>query len=130
MSQKSLQIFYKDKLCGLLTRHESGEFSFRYDTEYLNSGEPGISLSLPLSDQTYESERFFPFFDGLIPEGWLLNFSAQYLKLDAFRDRFELFEKLCFDCIGAVHVEKAEDFEKNRPISAFEEGGRNFSSKR
>ncbi|MCW3081692.1 HipA N-terminal domain-containing protein [Segetibacter sp.] len=32
-----------------------------------------VSLTLPLKDQPYTSNVMFPFFDGLIPEGWLLD---------------------------------------------------------
>ncbi len=47
---------------------------FVYDYQYLESSNPKpVSLTLPLQKTAYESKILFPFFDGLIPEGWLLN---------------------------------------------------------
>jgi serine/threonine-protein kinase HipA len=49
----------------------------------------------------------FPFFDGLIPEGWLLVIAQKTWKVDA-RDRMGLLLTVCRDPIGAVHVEPAD----------------------
>ena len=40
-----------------------------------------VSLSLPLREEPYVDKRLFPFFDGLIPEGWLLEIAAQTWRL-------------------------------------------------
>jgi serine/threonine-protein kinase HipA len=45
----------------------------------------------------------FPFFDGLIPEGWLLNIAESSWKINQ-RDRMSLLLACCKDCIGAVSV--------------------------
>jgi len=45
----------------------------------------------------------FAFFDGLIPEGWLLELGIRNWKLDP-RDRFGLLAAFCRDTIGAVGV--------------------------
>jgi serine/threonine-protein kinase HipA len=45
----------------------------------------------------------FPFFDGLIPEGWLLNIAQEHWKIDP-RDRMALLVACCKDCIGVVSV--------------------------
>ena len=47
----------------------------------------------------------FPFFDGLIPEGWLLDIAQKNWKLNP-RDRMEILLKTCHDCIGAVSIEE------------------------
>ena len=67
---KSAKIFMYDRYAGILTENENG-FSFVYDTEYLQQtdAEP-ISLTMPLREEPYEDKVLFPFFDGLIPEGW------------------------------------------------------------
>jgi serine/threonine-protein kinase HipA len=49
----------------------------------------------------------FPFFDGLIPEGWLLSVALDNWKLDA-KDRMGLLGVACRDTIGAVALEKME----------------------
>ena len=95
-----------DKLAGILTEDENG-FHFRYDKAYLEDKKAqAISLSLPLTGEEYQSNIMFPFFDGLIPEGWLLDIAQKNWKLDP-RDRMEILLKTCHDCIGAVSIVKA-----------------------
>ncbi|MCB0537613.1 MAG: HipA N-terminal domain-containing protein, partial [Bacteroidetes bacterium] len=98
---KKAKVYMYDKLAGVLTEDENG-FHFGYDQLYLKSesAEP-ISLTLPLSDKEYESNVMFPFFDGLIPEGWLLEIAQKNWKLNP-RDRMEILLKTCHDCVGAV----------------------------
>jgi serine/threonine-protein kinase HipA len=60
-------------------------------------------LTLPLKEQPYTSKILFPFFDGLIPEGWLLDIAQNNWKLNP-RDRMGLLMACCKDCIGAVSV--------------------------
>lgn len=66
-------IYRKEKLAGTLTE-DNGKYTFCYDTAYLASPSAvAISLTLPLQKEPYSSPILFPFFDGLIPEGWLLD---------------------------------------------------------
>lgn len=101
-------VFYGNDLAGTLIRTDTG-YEFGYDKEYLQRNAPKpISLTLPLSDQIYKSNILFPFFDGLIPEGWLLNLAREHWNLKS-TDRFELLATLCRDTIGAVTVIGEED---------------------
>ncbi|MEL1245741.1 HipA N-terminal domain-containing protein [Flavobacterium sp. DGU11] len=100
---RQAQIFYKDALAGILTENEDG-YTFQYDEGYLkNSNSKPVSLTLPLQVKPYESKILFPFFDGLIPEGWLLDIAVTNWKISV-RDRFGLLLTLCKDCIGCVSV--------------------------
>jgi serine/threonine-protein kinase HipA len=92
-----------DSTAGWLVEDENG-YHFNYDSSYLNSSnhEP-IILTLPLKEQPYTSKILFPFFDGLIPEGWLLDIAQNNWKLNP-RDRMGLLMACCKDCIGAVSV--------------------------
>ena len=73
---KRANIYFKEKLAGILTETDSG-YEFKYLNEYLESDNPQpISKTFPLSDKEYNSNILFPFFDGLIPEGWLLDVSV------------------------------------------------------
>ncbi len=95
---------------GWLTQDENG-YHFVYDKEYITSpGARPVSLTLPLQEAAYTSKVLFPFFDGLIPEGWLLDIAEKNWKLNP-RDRMGLLLACCKDCIGAVSVEeiKAEE---------------------
>jgi serine/threonine-protein kinase HipA len=49
----------------------------------------------------------FPFFDGLIPEGWLLLVALDNWKLDS-KDPMGLLNVACRDTIGAVTLENME----------------------
>lgn len=100
---KTANVFYQERLAGKLAELEEG-YQFTYETSYLESPDAyPISLTLPLAKEPYESKTLFSFFDGLIPEGWLLDIATTYWKLD-YQDRFELLLKLCGDTIGAVSI--------------------------
>ncbi|MHA4811883.1 HipA N-terminal domain-containing protein [Flavitalea flava] len=101
MNKKGL-VYYEDQLAGIITENYDG-YSFAYDKEYIKAGGKPVSLTLPIANGTYGNKTLFPFFDGLIPEGWLLNLAADHWKLDRM-DRFALLLTLCRDCIGAVSV--------------------------
>lgn len=101
---KQAIVYLRDIKAGLLTEDETG-YMFLYDTEFLASEQAeAISLTLPLSEKPYRDKVLFPFFDGLIPEGWLLDIAEKNWKIDA-RDRMSLLLACCKDCIGAVGVE-------------------------
>ena len=77
---------------------------FLYDSGYLENREnEPVSLTLPKREEPYTSKIMFPFFDGLIPEGWLLEIAEKIWKIDA-RDRMGLLLACCRDCIGAVSI--------------------------
>lgn len=79
-------------------------YRFQYDPDYLQLTEAHpVSLTLPLTVKPYQSTILFPFFDGLIPEGWLLDIAERNWKLQA-NDRFGLLLACCQDCIGAVSI--------------------------
>ena len=100
------EVYYQEVLAGLLTEDEDG-YTFKYNELYLKSNYPPVSLTLPLRIEPYQSKTLFPFFDGLIPEGWLLNIVVQNWKLNP-RDRMGLLLTVCQDCLGAVSIRKAD----------------------
>lgn len=105
---RQAQVFYKEILAGIISESDEG-FVFQYDEVYLNNiDSKPISLTLPLQQKAFKSQILFAFFDGLIPEGWLLNIALNNWKLNA-RDRFGLLLILCKDCIGCVSVLPKED---------------------
>lgn len=102
---RKAKVYMHNDLAGFLTETTDG-YSFTYDSDYLTgSGSKPVSLTLPLQDKTYTSKVMFSFFDGLIPEGWLLEIAEKNWKLNA-RDRMGLLLACCRDCIGAVSVEE------------------------
>ena len=96
-------VYVRNVFAGVLLETDSG-YSFSYDDEYLRSSNAApVSLTLPLSNEPYTSGTLFSFFDGLIPEGWLLGIVSRNWKIDQ-NDRFGLLLVACKDGIGNVSV--------------------------
>ncbi len=106
-SYRTAYIYVRDIYAGILRETDDG-YSFAYDEEYLKRMDASsVSLTLPLSKDEYHSKTLFSFFDGLIPEGWLLNVVKRNWKLD-IRDRFGILLVACKDSIGNVTVLEAK----------------------
>lgn len=100
---RKANIFVRDTLAGVLSETDSG-YEFRYDSEYLICAEASaVSLTMPLRTEAYTSKTLFAFFDGLIPEGWLLETVSRNWKIST-DDRFGLLLVACRDPIGNVSV--------------------------
>ena len=107
---RQAKVYLHTNLVGFITEDESG-YRFQYRPEYLqDSNAEAVSLTLPLKAEPYQSNVLFPFFDGLIPEGWLLEIAEKNWKLNP-RDRMGLLLQTCADCIGAVSVHPVSDEE-------------------
>jgi serine/threonine-protein kinase HipA len=101
----------RDQLAGRLSETDDG-YQFIYDKDYLQMpAAEAVSLTLPLADKAYDNRVMFPFFDGLIPEGWLLEVAEKNWKLNQ-RDRMGLLLVCCRDCIGAVSIVESENMEE------------------
>lgn len=99
-------VYVRDTYAGVLSETDSG-YTFSYDRAYmLRADATAVSLTLPLREETYSSSTLFSFFDGLIPEGWLLNVISRNWKLLP-TDRFGLLLKACKDPIGNVSIMEA-----------------------
>lgn len=101
-------VYIQDYFAGVVFETDEG-YSFLYNSDYLlNERAPSVSLTLPKSELEYQSTILFPFFDGLIPEGWLLNIVSKNWKIDT-NDRFGLLITACKDCIGDVSIRNEVD---------------------
>ena len=100
-------VYVRNRFAGLIQETDEG-YCFTYDPNYLEAEKPSaVSLTLPLQAETYVSRTLFPFFDGLIPEGWLLNMVSRNWKIDQ-NDRFGLLMVACHDCIGCVSIREVK----------------------
>ena len=100
---RQAEIYRKDILAGMLTE-DGGEYRFRYEDSYLQRADAApISLTLPLQEEAFVSPVLFPFFDGLIPEGWLLDVALRNTDISIL-DRMSLLLLCCKECIGSVGV--------------------------
>lgn len=100
---RTAYVYVRNIFAGQLCESDEG-YTFTYDKAYLESeNASAVSLTLPLNEEAYSSKTLFSFFDGLIPEGWLLDVVSCNWKIDN-RDRFGLLLVACKDCIGNVTI--------------------------
>ncbi len=101
---RQAKVLYREYLAGILTETDEGQFIFQYDEEYVTEfPNRFLTFSMPVRPQPYIDKNLFSFFEGLIPEGWLLNIASQNWKLNP-RDRMGLLMACCQNCIGAISV--------------------------
>ncbi|MCK4378204.1 MAG: HipA N-terminal domain-containing protein [Deltaproteobacteria bacterium] len=103
-STRKAVVMFKDRRAGIIEEIPGG-YRFTYDLDYLRDGVP-VAVSFPLQTDAFDSRNLFPFFKGLLPEGWYREIVLKKLKIDK-NDFFGLLINACEDCIGAVWI-KAE----------------------
>lgn len=97
-------VYVEGSRAGLLTQHSISEYSFEYAEGY--SGQP-VSLTMPVEEKEFFYSALPPFFEGLLPEGEMLEGLLRQKKID----RNDLFSQLIAvgsDMVGAVTVEVVE----------------------
>ena len=98
-------ILYNEIKAGELVETDEGDYIFQYDNSYVDSHpQQFLSFSMPVKKEPFKDNRLFPFFEGLIPEGWLLNIATKNWKLNP-NDRMGLLLACCQNCIGAVSIQ-------------------------
>lgn len=102
---RSAAIYYKNYLAGILTETDDGEYLFEYEEKYITEHpDQFLTFTMPVGAKSFAHNRLFPFFEGLIPEGWLLDVASQNWKINQ-NDRMGLLLACCQNCIGAVSVQ-------------------------
>jgi len=106
---RQARILYKEAEAGILTQHDNGSFTFRYNDSWMtDSKKPGISLTLPKNKQEYHSNTLFPFFYNMLPEGSNKEVVCKLNRIDP-NDYFGLLLTTAKnDNIGAIRVLKIE----------------------
>ncbi len=87
---------------GVLEKLDIDNYRFTYDADY--HGAP-ISLIMPVKNNIYEFNKFPAFFEGLLPEGVMLEALLRTYKLDK-NDFFAQLLKVGQDVVGAVSIEE------------------------
>ena len=109
---RQAKILYKDAFAGILTETNDGEFHFQYDAQYvLDHPNDFLTFSMPVQMEAFTYNQLFPFFEGLIPEGWLLEIASNSWKINK-TDRMGLLLACCANTIGAVSVQPINQDEK------------------
>jgi len=108
MTTNRAKVYYKNVFAGVLEKKPQG-YIFTYEPAYVadKSSEP-ISLTLPVTERPYSSKTLFPFFKGLIPEGWLFEMNARILRISQ-NDEFSMLIHTAGECVGAVSVVPEEE---------------------
>ena len=102
---RKANIYLHNNLAGVLEEVERNrKYRFRYCEGYTG---PPISHTMPLSNKPYDFDQFPPFFDGLLPEGEMLDGLLRQAKLDS-NDCFGQLVAVGGDLVGAVTVEEAQ----------------------
>lgn len=105
MNKRSGRVLLDGKPVGVVEELDEGKTQFSYDPQWLERPDAvPVSLTMPLRAEPYISVGLHPFFDNLLPEGWLLDVTSRTLKI-AKSDPFGLLIATCGDCVGAVEIE-------------------------
>lgn len=105
---RTAYVYVRNTFAGTLKETDAG-YSFCYDPAYMsNETATAVSLTLPMQEEEYTSKTLFAFFDGLIPEGWLLDMVSHNWKIDR-KDRFGLLLVACKDPIGNVRIQEVRE---------------------
>ena len=105
---KRAKIYIDYFFCGVLTE-DPDVYHFKYDEQYmLMPNAKALSPTMPFQMEEYEKEMMFPVFDGLIPEGWMMDIVQNTWKINP-RDRMSLLLACCKDCIGNISVRNYDE---------------------
>lgn len=84
---RQCEVYLHGIKAGMLTEEDNGEYTFIYDSSYLEKGDcPSVSLTLPLREEPYRSTVLFPFFFNMLSEGENRKLQSRLLHVDAEDD--------------------------------------------
>ena len=99
---RKANVFVHGVPAGIMTEIENNrQYEFKYMSGYIGES---VSLTMLVRSEPYYFDRFFPFFEGLLPEGLLLEGLLRALKIDG-KDYFSQLMAVGKDMVGAVTVE-------------------------
>ena len=102
---RKAKVFNHNTYAGDLIEYDDGSYAFIYCEAY--QGNP-ISLTMPSHQRTHEFSHFPPFFDGLLPEGVLLESLLKQSKIDR-HDYFSQLLQVGHDLVGSVTIEAYDE---------------------
>jgi serine/threonine-protein kinase HipA len=104
------EIYNNKILAGYLEKRGSADYYFAYEESYwAHPFLPSISLTLPKTQQAYQSPTLFPFFAGLLAEGINKDIQCRLLKIDEQDDFTRLLKTASEDTIGAITVKEISE---------------------
>ncbi len=97
-------VFVNRVFAATFTEVSKKEYVLEYDASY--SGNP-ISLKLPIAERKFTFSQFPTYFDGVLPEGAMLEHMLKTLKIDR-HDYFSQLMSVGKDLVGHVTVEEIQ----------------------
>ena len=101
---RKAKVFVNNVEAGVLEEVNRTHYIFTYHTEYHNAP---ISLTMPLTKNVYEFDNFPAFFEGLLPEGMMLEGLLRKYKIDK-TDLFIQLIQVGHDLVGATTIESIQ----------------------
>jgi HipA-like protein len=104
---KKVNVYYNNRLSGILEKTDDDKYMFIYDDNYLNDPDSmSISLTISKKEKIHRSDILFPFFFGLLAEGTNKEIQCRKLKIDENDHFTRLLKTAKYDTIGPAHVEE------------------------
>ena len=97
---RKAEVFIHDQLAGHLIQESTSAYKFEYLKGFNG---PPISMTMPVKNRLYTFDKFPPFFDGLLPEGFQLSMLLKTKKIDQ-ADYFSQLTEISDDFVGAVSI--------------------------
>ncbi|HSW70097.1 MAG TPA: HipA N-terminal domain-containing protein [Gammaproteobacteria bacterium] len=99
---KKACVFINRIEAGILEMIDKDKYQFTYLSEYQG---PPVSLTMPIHQKIYTFNQFPPFFEGLLPEGIMLDALLRQSKLDK-TDFFGQLLQVGGDVVGCVTIKE------------------------
>jgi len=93
-------VYVQSDRAGVLTEVSPTEYYFEYDDNYEGDS---VSLTMPTSQRKYSYNSFPPFFDGLLPEGEMLDGLLENINCSS-NDYFSQLIAIGGNMVGAVTI--------------------------
>ena len=93
---------------GDISGDSASDAVFTYSSKYIADGGSAISVSLPVSTESFSPQQTRCFFEGLLPEGFTRRSVAGYLRVDE-GDYLSILAGLGRECIGAIRITDGEE---------------------
>ena len=104
MILETLNVFFGQTRVGSLSINERRLFSFRYSKIWLASPDAfQISISLPMQEDIFSSDKVKSFFANLLPESAVRELIAKQLGISDKND-FMLLKRIGGECAGAITI--------------------------
>jgi HipA-like protein len=102
---RKAEVYWNNTLAGILEKVNHQLYVFRYEESYYKNPKcTAISLTMPKTQQEYQSSFLFPFFYHLLSEGYNKEVQCRLLRIDPNDHISHLLATAHTDTIGAVTV--------------------------